>query len=337
MKSVPCFLLAVLLALVPGRAAAQVFHLPTANLAVQEPGRETEAFAPVPGRDWRSGMFGCVRSEGYRFHEGLDIRSLQHDKRGEPTDPVLASADGTVVYISRKPALSNYGNYVVVQHIVEGIPVYTLYAHLSSILETLKEGQRVRAGERIAIMGRTSNTRERIGKDRAHLHFEITLFLNEAFIPWFKKNMPGARNDHGIWNGLNLSGIDPFEVFQEQKQEGAKFSLVRFIRTRPELCRVVVRKKDFPFIKRYAPLVDRNPVAEREGVAGWEVAVTFNGTPIRLTPRAESELKSKSKFSVSSVNEPVLAKCPCGKLLKKAGSSWQLTRTGELLFDKLVD
>jgi peptidoglycan LD-endopeptidase LytH len=337
MKSVPSFLLGVLLFLMPGRAAAQVFHLPTANLAVQEPGREAEAFAPVPGRDWRSGMFGCVRSEGYRFHEGLDIRSLQHDRRGEPTDPVLASADGTVVYISRKPALSNYGNYVVLQHTVEGMPVYTLYAHLSSIPETVKEGQRVRAGERIAIMGRTSNTRERIGKDRAHLHFEITLFLNEAFIPWFKKNMPGARNDHGIWNGLNLTGIDPFEVFQAQNEEGAKFSLVRFIRSRPELCRVVVREKDFPFIKRYAPLVDRNPVAEREGVAGWEVTVTFNGTPVRLTPRAESELKSKSKFSVAWVNEPLLAKCPCGKLLKKAGSSWQLTRTGELLFDKLVD
>jgi len=320
----------------PAAAAAQVFRLPTANLAVQEPGREAEAFAPVPGRDWRSGMFGCVRSEGHRFHEGLDIRSLQQDKRGEPTDPVMAAADGVVVHISRKPALSNYGNYVVLQHSVEGMPVYTLYAHLGSIPESLKEGRHVKTGESIAVMGRTSNTGQAIGKDRAHLHFEITLFLNEAFIPWFKKHMPGARNDHGIWNGLNMAGIDPLEVFQAQRRDGAKFSMAGFIRSRPELCRVAVRKQAFPFAKRYAPLVDRNPLAERDGVAGWEIAVTFNGTPIRLTPRSEAELRSKAPFSVTGVNEAELAKHPCGKLLKKSGSSWQLTRTGELHFDKLV-
>jgi peptidoglycan LD-endopeptidase LytH len=336
MKSVSRSLLAAFLVLVPGLVPAQIFRLPTANLAVQEPGKEAEAFAPVPGRDWRSGMFGCVRSEGYRFHEGLDIRSLQQDKRGEPTDPVLAAAPGVVVYISRKPALSNYGNYVVLQHSIEGMPLYTLYAHLGSIPESVKVGDRVAAGQAIAVMGRTSNTRQSIVKDRAHLHFEITLFLNEGFIPWFKKHMPGARNDHGIWNGLNMTGVDPYEIFQAQKKEGAKFSMAGFIRSRPELCRVSVRAKEFPFAKRYAPLVDRNPLAERDGIAGWEIAVTFNGTPIRLTPRSEAELKSKAQFSVTAVNEAELAKFPCGKLLKKSGSSWQLTHTGELHFDKLV-
>lgn len=322
--------------LAPSLVSAQVFRLPTANLAVQQPGREAEAFAPVPGRDWRSGMFGCVRSEGYRFHEGLDIRSLQKDKRGEPTDPVLAAADGVVVYASRKPALSNYGNYLVLQHTVEGMPVYTVYAHLASIPTAIKAGARVKAGEAIAVMGRTSNTAQSIAKDRAHLHFEITLFLNESFSAWFKKHLPGSRNDHGIWNGMNMAGVDPLGIFQAQRRDGAKFSLVRHLRSQPELCRVVVRAREFPFVKRYPQLVDRNPVAEKDGVAGWEIAVTFNGTPIRLIPRSEAELKSKSKFSVLAVNEKLLAIAPCGKLLKKSGSSWSLTNTGEQLFGKLV-
>jgi septal ring factor EnvC (AmiA/AmiB activator) len=84
------------------------------------------------------------------MHEGLDIRCLQRDKRGEATDPVLATADGTVVYTSTKPALSNYGNYVVLRHQVEGLEIYSLYAHLSAIAPGLKVGQSVKAGQTLS-------------------------------------------------------------------------------------------------------------------------------------------------------------------------------------------
>ena len=82
------------------------------------PAAELKFFAPTaPDKPWTSGSFGCVRDNGTRMHEGLDIRHLQTDKRGEPTDPVMATADGTVVYFSKKPGLSNYGNYIVVRHV----------------------------------------------------------------------------------------------------------------------------------------------------------------------------------------------------------------------------
>ena len=67
-------------------------------------------------------------------------------------------------------------------------------------------------------MGRTSNTRETITKDRAHVHFELNLFVNDRFSEWYKKNNPGERNDHGIWNGQNLDGIDPRLVLLEEYQ-----------------------------------------------------------------------------------------------------------------------
>ena len=90
-------------------------------------------FAPTaPDKPWTSGSFGCVRNNGTRLHEGLDIRHLQTDQHGEPTDPVMATADGTVVYFSTKPSLSNYGRYIVIRHVVEGIEIYSLYAHLSA-------------------------------------------------------------------------------------------------------------------------------------------------------------------------------------------------------------
>src|SRR5450432_2234983 len=126
---------------------AQPFQLPTANRALFETGGEEKFFVGTVGKTWSSGCFGCVRSDGWQMHEGLDIRCLQRDKRGEPTDPVMATADGTVCYISTKPSLSNYGNYIVVRHQVEGLEIYSLCAHLSAIAPGLKVGQSVKSGQ----------------------------------------------------------------------------------------------------------------------------------------------------------------------------------------------
>ena len=56
----------------------------------------------VKSTPWEGGQYGFVRdpmetSEGIvytRFHEGIDIRALQRDARGEPLDEVRAIADG---------------------------------------------------------------------------------------------------------------------------------------------------------------------------------------------------------------------------------------------------
>src|ERR1700733_6361071 len=148
--------------------AQSPFQFPTANHALYQPGGELKFFAPTaPDKPWTSGSFGCVRNNKTRMHEGLDIRSLQRDKHGEPTDPVMATADGTVMYFNTRPGLSNYGNYVVIRHVVEGLEIYSLYAHLSAVRPGLKVGDAVRAGDVIATMGRTS-TAEVILKERAH-------------------------------------------------------------------------------------------------------------------------------------------------------------------------
>jgi murein DD-endopeptidase MepM/ murein hydrolase activator NlpD len=182
-------------------AQAQPFHLPTANHALFDSGGEERFFVPTTGKTWPSGCFGCVRSDGMQMHEGLDIKCLQRDPRGEPADPVMATAAGTVMYMNDRPALSNYGRYLVLRHLVGSVEVYSLYAHLSSLRGDLKLGQPVQMGEPIAVMGRTSNTAETITQERAHVHFELNLFYSEHFPTWFKKHFAGERNDHGLWNG----------------------------------------------------------------------------------------------------------------------------------------
>ena len=330
------FLLAVFILSAGTKVFAQSpFQFPTANHGLYDGGNMLKFLAPTaPDKPWTSGGFGCVRNNETRMHEGLDIRSLQHDRRAEPTDPVLATADGTVVYFSKKPGLSNYGNYIVIRHIIEGVEVYSLYAHLSEVRSGLAIGQNVKAGEVIATMGRTS-TAEVITKDRAHVHFELNVLINDNFAAWFKRNStPGERNDHGEWNGQNLNGLDPLEILLAERS--GKFSMLNFLRSQTELCRVQVRATSFPYLKRYAALVLKNPRTDKEGVAGYEVALNYNAVAFALRPLAPAEMKGAGRFQLLSVNEAEQRAHPCRRLVAQHGSHWQLTEKGQRELEMLV-
>ena len=78
---------------------------------------------------------------------------------GKAGDPVLAAADGRVVYAGA--GLRGYGNLIILKH---NNTFLTAYAHNQKLL--VKEDQDVRKGQKIAEMG-SSDT------DRVKLHFEI--------------------------------------------------------------------------------------------------------------------------------------------------------------------
>jgi murein DD-endopeptidase MepM/ murein hydrolase activator NlpD len=312
------------------------FQLPTANQALFEPGSEDRYFVATPGKTWITGTFGCVRSEGHQMHEGLDIKCIQRDRHGEPADPILAVADGVVAYINDRPALSNYGRYIVLRHQVGGLEIYSLYAHLSQVQSGLKAGMAVKAGEPIAVMGRTSNTHERISKERAHVHFELDLFYNDHFTIWFKNHYPNQRDDHGVFNGQNLVGIDPRLVLLAEHEQGARFDLLNWIQHRPELCRVLVRKTDFSWLHRYPMLVKSGAVKAPDRIAGYEIALDFNGLPFELIPRTASEMKGSARYQLVSVNEAEEEKNPCRRLVRRRGNQWELAGNGINLLDLLT-
>jgi lipoprotein NlpD len=88
-----------------------------------------------------------------------DVRSKGLSISGKPGDPVLAAADGRVVYAGS--GLRGYGNLVILKH---NNTFLTAYAHNQALL--VKEDQTVRRGQKIAEMGATD-------ADRVALHFEI--------------------------------------------------------------------------------------------------------------------------------------------------------------------
>jgi len=81
------------------------------------------------------------------------------DFAGKAGDPVLAAADGKVVYAGS--GLRGYGNLVILKH---NNTYLTAYAHNQTLL--VKEDQTVQKGQRIAEMGSSD-------ADRVKLHFEI--------------------------------------------------------------------------------------------------------------------------------------------------------------------
>jgi lipoprotein NlpD len=85
-------------------------------------------------------------------NKGLDIA-------GALGDPVLAAADGRVVYVGA--GLRGYGNLIIVKH---NATYLTAYAHNQTLL--VKEDQTVRRGQKIAEMGSSD-------ADRVKLHFEV--------------------------------------------------------------------------------------------------------------------------------------------------------------------
>ena len=326
MNAISRFAALLFASLICAAASGQPFQLPTASRALFEPRGEERYFAPTPGKTWESGTFGNVRSDGQQLHEGIDIKWTQHDRKGEPTDPVLASANGTVAYLNRKSGLSNYGNYVVLRHRIESLDVCTLYAHLASIREELHTGQAVKAGEIIGVMGRTTNTKTRIAAERAHLHFEIDLIASERYAQWHEANLIGLRNDHGNWNGRNLLGLDPRALLLQQRAQGDKFSLLQFIQSQTELCRVLVHKSDFAFARRHAPLVRHNPATDKEGIGAYEVVLNFNGIPCQIIPRTPGEAKNyAAKYHLLSVNDAEQKKNGCRKFLTQKSGKWALT------------
>lgn len=286
-----------LLVVTPLAAQRIEFSWPTPNRAWEQ-GRGIEAYVqPTVSGLAESGLFGCVRSNGLQFHEGLDIKALRRDRRGEPTDEITAAMDGVVRYVNQRPGDSSYGRYVIVEHPDLKPAVFTLYAHLARVEPGLRAGQRVRRGQTIALMGRSAGGYA-IPKDRAHLHFEIGLRFTDDFQAWFNWRRFGSPNTHEVWNGMNLVGIDPLDFLNEWKR-GRVDNFQQYFDRMQSIVRLRVVTGEVPdFIRRYPALL----AAPLQGpIGGWEVKCNSTGLPFSWTPLSLAEVAGQKSGTVQIV------------------------------------
>ncbi len=231
---------------------------------------------PTVSGKTESALFGMVREDGKRFHEGIDIRPAKTNADGEALDLVLAAMDGQVAYLNAN-VNGPYGRYVVLHHAAAEIPVYTLYAHLAKIEPSLKTAQPVRRGTVIGLMGRTSAGASPITKDRSHLHFEVGLMLSRGFNRWYAAQPENklSPNLHGLYNGQNLIGMDPMLILGQPKVD-----ILAALRSQPTALTVGLRTNKTPdFVERYPALMR----GDASHVAGWYVEFSWQGMPVRWT------------------------------------------------------
>lgn len=270
------------------RAADRVdFVWPTPNTAWAD-GKPIGDFLQHAGSgDPESGAFGGVRSGGTHFHEGLDIKALARDRRGEPLDNVFAAMAGVVRHINSNAGDSNYGRYIVLEHPEQNVPVYTLYAHLARIAPGLHAGDRVTRGQIIATMGHSSGG-YMIPTDRAHLHFEIGVMITRDFETWYERRKFGSRNDHGAWNGMNLVGFDPLDFLNAWRAHRVE-TFQDYFAHMATAVRVRIATPRVPdFITRYPALLTK-PIPMGV-VAGWEIRCNWTGLPFSWTPLTGMEV-----------------------------------------------
>lgn len=263
--------------------------LPTSNRALLED--DGPAFYQFTDRyfkgkrshPWEGGQYGFVRNqvetqEGVvftRFHEGVDIKPLYRDRRGEPLDTVRAIDDGVVVYVNPVARASTYGIYVVVEHIWSGSPFYSLYAHLGDAY--VRKGQRVCQGDRLGRMGYTGRG---IDKRRAHVHFEINMLLNREFDAWHDRHYKRSdKNEHGIFNGVNMAGLDVAALYLALR-DNPTLTIEQFLWSQ-EIYFTVIAPISYPM-----DLLYRYPWLSRRGykpdAPSVEISLTRSGLPVRV-------------------------------------------------------
>lgn len=277
-----------------------VFHLPTDNRTLYTTGGDDyfmyvdRIFEGETTRPWQGGTWGMVRNpfrDGNRelrfsrLHEGIDVKPLRRDENGEPLDAVRPVAPGIVAYVNTDPRKSNYGRYIVIAHSIKEGTIYSLYAHLASV--TCEQGQRVSPRNEIGILGYSGDG---LNKRRAHLHLEICLMINSSY----DLIVPPPTNEHGLFNGLNLIGMNAADILLACKN-GRPFSLSRYFGQLTEHYRVRVPRIGTMDLLRRHPFLYKGPWGQTP--PALEIAFTQEGIPIAIYP------------SRQAVSVPVIASC----------------------------
>ena len=143
----------------PRAAAAPASAASGAASAATTASAPASASAAAPAREADEDLNWMWPAAGTVLTPFDDSRNKGLAISGKLGDPVLAAADGRVVYAGS--GLRGYGNLVIVKH---NATYLSAYAHNQLLL--VKEDQVVRRGQKIAEMGSSD-------AERVELHFEI--------------------------------------------------------------------------------------------------------------------------------------------------------------------
>ena len=143
----------------PRPAATAASSSPAPALASSSPVPPSAAASSSPAPAGEDEIAWIWPTQGSVLTGFDEVKNKGFDISGKAGDPIVAAADGRVVYAGA--GLRGYGNLIILKH---NNTFLTAYAHNQTLL--VKEDQSVKKGQKIAEMGSSD-------ADRVKLHFEI--------------------------------------------------------------------------------------------------------------------------------------------------------------------
>ena len=221
----------------PSEGLAQQPCFPTPNTKLLDGGVEGSAARTCTNPTY--GMPGWSRSQGARFHKGVDILPVRVERakgvvnieyydpktsrsfsRNEPVlvprDEVYSVLDGVVVVANSRSERSGYGRYVMIEHrFRDGSPFISMYAHLDRV--DVEEGRSVRRGEHLGMMGRTSSQPggRRYLSAIPHCHFEVGRVIDPQFASTKAARTMRPPILGRAYDPRNIQPYDPIEFLRE--------------------------------------------------------------------------------------------------------------------------
>ena len=299
-----------------GHAASGQLVWPTESKAFAQGKPRSEFIQPTVSGVPKSGEFGDVRNNGYRFHEGIDIKPVRKNRKGEPLDDIYAAMDGRVAMVNRIAGNSSYGRYVVLVHPHLDVEIYTLYAHLAEVDASIVKGIEVKSGSRLGKMGRSATYA--IGRAQAHLHFEVGLRLSDSFDKWYRTQKYKEKNFFGNYNGMNLIGFDPLDLYEAAKENRLKRGIAGYLDSLPTALVVRIYTRSTPqFVKIYPNLVYQNG-----NDCGWDIHFTWYGLPKKFERIKDPRLGAKE-------GDVEILKYDAGQLKRKCRKMMKIDKKGQ--------
>jgi len=276
--------------LTAGFAGPPELRLPTDNTALFTGNQSgfymytDREFEGVRSKPWTGGKYGYTRNQKRtssgivftRFHEGVDIRPVRRDSSGRALDEVRSIGAGKIVHVSNDSSRSSYGRYVVVRHDWGDGAFFSLYGHLQTIV--VKVGQRVSPGTNLGQMGCTGWAGNR-DIARSHVHLELNLMAHDRFKTWHDASYR-SPNHHGIYNGLNLIGLDVAGLLNATRNDPS-LTLPQFVGRMIPYFKVTVPKAgtDVDLITNYPWLTAGKST---RGGSSWELTLSRSGVPLAV-------------------------------------------------------
>src|SRR5207244_13252931 len=142
-------------------------------------------------------------------------------------------------------------------------------------------GDKAKRGHAIAVIGYTGAG---LNQQPAHLHVELNLRLSQRFDAWYNAFFKTAPNHNGIYNGMNLAGLD-IARFYLALRKNPSLTIPEFLSTEETFYKVTLP------ISRYFELPKLYPwmlaAATRSDKSSWEISFARSGLPLKIEPSDE--------------------------------------------------